>query len=152
VAEDAAAAGSPVPELDTSVSHSARIWNYWLGGTDNYAADRQAGDKVAEMLPIIVVQARADRAFLGRAVHYLAGAEGHRQFLDIGTGLPTADNTHEAAQRVAPMSTATCMIRRRSSPMRRGRSTWPSRLRWCSSASCTTCPTSMRRTPSSGGS
>jgi O-methyltransferase involved in polyketide biosynthesis len=104
VAEDAAAAASSVPELDTSVSHSARIWNYWLGGKDNYAVDRLAGDKVAEMLPIIVVQARADRAFLGRAIHYLAGAEGIRQFLDIGTGLPTADNTHEVAQRVAPES------------------------------------------------
>jgi O-methyltransferase involved in polyketide biosynthesis len=89
---------------DTTVSHSARIWNYWLGGKDNYAADRAAGDRVAAMLPIIVVQARADRAFLGRAIQYLAGEEGIRQFLDIGTGLPTADNTHEVAQRVAPRS------------------------------------------------
>jgi O-methyltransferase involved in polyketide biosynthesis len=87
--------------LDTTVSHSARIWNYWLGGKDNYAVDREAGDKVAAMLPIIVTQARADRAFLGRAVRYLAGEEGIRQFLDIGTGLPTADNTHQVAQRVA---------------------------------------------------
>jgi O-methyltransferase involved in polyketide biosynthesis len=90
--------------LDPSVSHSARIWNYWLGGKDNYAVDRAAGDRVAEMLPIIVVQARADRAFLGRAIRYLAGEAGIRQFLDIGTGLPTADNTHEVAQRVAPES------------------------------------------------
>jgi O-methyltransferase involved in polyketide biosynthesis len=90
--------------LDPSVSHSARIWNYWLGGKDNYAVDRAAGDGVAEMLPIIVVQARADRAFLGRAIRYLAGEAGIRQFLDIGTGLPTADNTHEVAQRVAPES------------------------------------------------
>jgi S-adenosyl methyltransferase len=88
--------------LDTSVSHSARIWNYWLGGKDNYAVDRIAGDRVAEMLPIIVTQARADRAFLGRAIRHLAGEEGIRQFLDIGTGLPTADNTHEVAQRIAP--------------------------------------------------
>jgi O-methyltransferase involved in polyketide biosynthesis len=87
--------------LDTTVSHSARIWNYWLGGKDNFAVDREAGDKVAAMLPIIVAQARADRAFLGRAVRYLAGQEGIRQFLDIGTGLPTADNTHQVAQRVA---------------------------------------------------
>ncbi len=92
----------PGPKLDTTVSHSARIWNYWLGGKDNYAVDREAGDKVAAMLPIIVAQARADRAFLGRAIRYLAGEEGIRQFLDIGTGLPTADNTHEVAQRVAP--------------------------------------------------
>jgi O-methyltransferase involved in polyketide biosynthesis len=98
----------PVPGeltgLDPTVSHSARIWNYWLGGKDNYAVDRAAGNKVAEMLPIIVIQARADRAFLGRAVRYLAGEAGIRQFLDIGTGLPTADNTHEVAQRVAPES------------------------------------------------
>lgn len=90
--------------LDTSVSHSARVWNYWLGGKDNFAADRVAGDKVAQMLPSIVAQARADRAFLGRAIRYLAGTEGVRQFLDIGTGLPTADNTHQVAQRVAPES------------------------------------------------
>ena len=87
---------------DTTVSHSARIWNYWLGGKDNFAVDREAGDRVAAMLPIIVTQARADRAYLGRAVRYLAGQAGIRQFLDIGTGLPTADNTHEVAQRVAP--------------------------------------------------
>ena len=101
MADDTAAA-RPNPKIDTTVSHSARIWNYWLGGKDNFAVDRQAGDKVAEMLPIIVTQARADRAFLGRAVRYLAGTEGIRQFLDVGTGLPTADNTHEVAQRVAP--------------------------------------------------
>jgi S-adenosyl methyltransferase len=102
VADDAAA--RPGLTLDTTVSHSARIWNYWLGGKDNYAVDREAGDKVAAMLPSIVAQARADRAFLGRAIRYLAGDEGVRQFLDIGTGLPTADNTHQVAQRVAPES------------------------------------------------
>jgi O-methyltransferase involved in polyketide biosynthesis len=104
VADDVAAPGPPDPGFDTTVAHSARIWNYWLGGKDNYAADRQAGDKVAVMLPSIVAQARADRAFLGRAIRYLAGEAGIRQFLDIGTGLPTADNTHEVAQRVAPES------------------------------------------------
>ncbi len=97
---DEAAAGQT--GLDPAVSHSARIWNYWLGGKDNFAADREAGDRVAAMLPIIVTQARADRAFLGRAVRYLAGQEGIRQFLDIGTGLPTADNTHQVAQQAAP--------------------------------------------------
>ena len=97
--DDAAAAQTG---LDTTVSHSARIWNYWLGGKDNFAVDREAGDRVAAMLPIIVTQARADRAFLGRAVRYLADQAGIRQFLDIGTGLPTADNTHQVAQRVAP--------------------------------------------------
>ena len=104
VADDAAAPAGPGPQMDTTVSHSARIWNYWLGGKDNYAVDRAAGDKVAAMLPSIVAQARADRAFLGRAVRYLAGEAGICQFLDIGTGLPTADNTHEVAQRVAPES------------------------------------------------
>jgi O-methyltransferase involved in polyketide biosynthesis len=103
MADDVAAA-KPGLKLDTTVSHSARIWNYWLGGKDNYAVDREAGDKVAAMLPSIVAQARADRAFLGRAIGYLAGEEGIRQFLDIGTGLPTADNTHEVAQRIAPPS------------------------------------------------
>src|SRR5262249_55928163 len=98
------AADRPGVKLDTTVSHSARIWNYWLGGKDNYAVDREAGDKVAALLPSIVAQARADRAFLGRAIRYLAGEEGIRQFLDIGTGLPTADNTHQVAQRVARQS------------------------------------------------
>ena len=98
------AAAQPGVKLDTTVSHSARIWNYWLGGKDNFAADRAAGDRVAAMLPGIVAQARADRAFLGRAIRYLAGEEGIRQFLDIGTGLPTADNTHQVAQREAPDS------------------------------------------------
>ena len=102
MADDAAA--RPGVKLDTTVSHSARIWNYWLGGKDNYAVDREAGDKVEAMLPSIVAQARADRAFLGRAIRYLAGEENIRQFLDIGTGLPTADNTHQVAQRVAPES------------------------------------------------
>jgi len=104
VADDTGAAAGLDAVIDTTVSHSARIWNYWLGGKDNFAADREAGDRVAAMLPIIVTQARADRAFLGRAIRYLAGEEGIRQFLDIGTGLPTAENTHEVAQRVAPAS------------------------------------------------
>jgi hypothetical protein len=103
VSDDAAAARAGL-KLDTTVSHSARIWNYWLGGKDNFAVDREAGDRVAAMLPSIVAQARADRAFLGRAIRYLAGEAGIRQFLDIGTGLPTAENTHEVAQRVAPRS------------------------------------------------
>jgi hypothetical protein len=91
-------------KIDTTVGHSARVWNYWLGGKDNYPADREAGDKVAETYPDIVQIARAARAFLTRAVTHLAGEAGIRQFLDIGTGLPTADNTHEVAQRVAPES------------------------------------------------
>jgi hypothetical protein len=90
--------------IDTSVSHVARIWNYWLGGRDNYPVDREVGDQIVAMLPDVPVLARASRAFLSRAVRYLAGEAGVRQFLDIGTGLPTVDNTHEVAQRVAPES------------------------------------------------
>ena len=90
--------------IDTTVPHSARIWNYWLGGKDNYAADREAGDQYREIFPGIVEVACASRTFLTRAVRYLAGEAGIRQFLDIGTGLPTVDNTHEVAQRVAPDS------------------------------------------------
>ena len=90
--------------IDTTVPHSARIWNYWLGGKDNYAVDREAGDQFSAIYPGIVDIARADRAFLGRVVRFLAGEAGVRQFLDVGTGLPTADNTHQVAQRVAPES------------------------------------------------
>ncbi|MEV3927212.1 SAM-dependent methyltransferase [Actinomadura coerulea] len=88
--------------IDTSVPHSARIWNYWLGGKDNYPADRKAGDDYLREFPHMEQLARAQRAFHGRAVRYLADEAGIRQFLDIGTGLPTLDNTHEVAQRVAP--------------------------------------------------
>src|SRR4051812_21547725 len=89
-------------KIDTSVLHSARIWNYWLGGKDNYPVDREAGDAYTKVFPGIVELARQDRHFLGRVVRFLAGEAGIRQFLDIGTGLPTVDNTHEVAQRVAP--------------------------------------------------
>ncbi len=95
---------SPVPRIDTSVSHSARVWNYWLGGKDHYPVDRQVGDRVAEMYPDIVQLARAARSFLTRAVRYLASEAGIRQFLDIGTGLPTVNNTHQVAQSIAPES------------------------------------------------
>jgi O-methyltransferase involved in polyketide biosynthesis len=89
------------PKIDTSVPHTARIWNYWLGGKDHFAADREVGEQVRALLPDIVTSARADRAFLRRAVRYLVGEVGIRQFLDIGTGLPTANNTHEVAQATA---------------------------------------------------
>ena len=92
------------PEIDTSVPHSARIWNYWLGGKDNYPVDREAGDQFGAVFPGIVDVTRASRQFLIRAVRFLAGEVEIRQFLDIGTGLPTAENTHEVAQRVAPES------------------------------------------------
>jgi SAM-dependent methyltransferase len=83
---------------------TARIWNYWLGGTDNFAVDRQVGDQIRAAFPDIVDNARASRAFLVRAVSYVTAEAGLRQFLDVGTGLPTADNTHEVAQRLAPES------------------------------------------------
>jgi len=91
-------------KLNTDVPHSARVWNYWLGGKDNFAVDRAVGDQVRAVFPEIVESARHSRAFLRRAVTYLAGTAGVRQFLDIGTGLPTADNTHEVAQRVVPQA------------------------------------------------
>jgi hypothetical protein len=90
--------------IDTTVPHSARIWNYWLGGKDNYAVDREAGDQFSAIYPGIVDIARADRAFLGRVIRFLAGEAGVRQFLDVGTGLPTANNTHQVAQSVAPQA------------------------------------------------
>jgi trans-aconitate methyltransferase len=92
------------PDIDASVAHQARVYNYWLGGKDNFAADREVGDKAMQANPDLVVAARANRAFLGRAVHFLAAEAGIRQFLDIGTGIPSANNTHEVAQRVAPGS------------------------------------------------
>ncbi|MCL3997760.1 SAM-dependent methyltransferase [Streptomyces lavenduligriseus] len=90
------------PAIDTSVPHSARIWNYWLGGKDNYPVDEAAGDAYTAVFPGIVTIARGSRAFLRRAITHLVTEAGIRQFLDIGTGLPTAENTHEVAQRLAP--------------------------------------------------
>jgi O-methyltransferase involved in polyketide biosynthesis len=92
----------PRSGIDSSVPHSARIWNYWLGGKDNYPVDREAGDQWLATAPEIRDIARASREFLARAVRHLVEQEGVRQFLDVGTGLPTADNTHEVAQRHAP--------------------------------------------------
>jgi hypothetical protein len=90
------------PEIDATVPNSARIWNYWLGGKDHYPVDREAGDEYQAIYPEIVQVARASRQFLARAVLYLAGEAQVQQFLDIGTGLPTFNNTHDVAQRVAP--------------------------------------------------
>jgi O-methyltransferase involved in polyketide biosynthesis len=90
------------PIINSSVPHSARIWNYWLGGKDCYEIDRQVGDQIAEANPAILDVARAQRAFLVRAVEYLITETDIRQFLDVGTGLPTANNTHEVAQRLVP--------------------------------------------------
>jgi len=91
-------------KLDSGVPNSARIWNYWLGGKANFAVDREAGDQFRKDFPGVVDTAREVRAFLVRAVTYLAGEAGIRQFVDIGAGLPTSDNTHEVAQRIAPDS------------------------------------------------
>jgi S-adenosyl methyltransferase len=99
-AAGAAAAGQPV--FDTSVANPARIWDYWLGGKDHFEADREAADKVIEVLPTMPLLARLARRQQIETVRLLAGRYGIRQFLDIGTGLPTADNTHEIAQRATP--------------------------------------------------
>ena len=90
------------PQIDTSVASIARIYDYWLGGKDNFKADREAAELMIQQYPDIVTGVRKNRAFLGRAVHYLAAEAGIRQFLDIGTGLPSSNNTHEVAQRAAP--------------------------------------------------
>ncbi|MDL4775458.1 MULTISPECIES: SAM-dependent methyltransferase [Thermomonosporaceae] len=89
-------------KLDTSVPHSARMWNYLLGGKDHYPVDQAAADRITAVFPGMVDITRHSRAFIGRTVRLLAGERGIRQFLDIGTGLPTADNTHEIAQRADP--------------------------------------------------
>jgi trans-aconitate methyltransferase len=92
------------PTFDTGVAHLARVYNYWLGGKDNYAADRAAGDAAIAAYPDLVASVRANRAFLARSVRYLVTRAGIRQFLDIGTGIPSANNTHEVAQAQAPDS------------------------------------------------
>jgi hypothetical protein len=127
--------------IDTSVAHPARVYDYWLGGQNNYPADRAAGAAAAEANPNILIGVRANRSFLRRAVRYLAAGPGIRQFLDIGAGLPSANGTREVAQAVAPQarivyaprkgrppsSTPTRVIRRRSCGRRPGPSTSASR-------------------------
>jgi hypothetical protein len=90
--------------FDTSVAHQARMYDFVLGGKDNYAADRAAVEAGLKVWPDMAFAMRANRAFLGRAVRYLAGEAGMRQFLDIGTGIPTSGNTHEIVQAIAPQS------------------------------------------------
>ena len=101
--------GAPLPatqdepvDFDTSVAHIARVYDYWLGGKDNFAADRAAAERVLEAKPGIRDNVRANRRFLAKAVRYLTAEAGIQQFLDIGTGIPTANNTHEVAQAVRP--------------------------------------------------
>ena len=90
--------------LDTGVAHISRVYNYWLGGKDHFAADREAAELVVASYPTVLDSVRAQREFLGRAVNFLADQVGIRQFLDIGTGLPSANNTHEVAQQAAPQA------------------------------------------------
>jgi hypothetical protein len=100
--EQAAPAAEQSVSFDTSVAHMARVYDYWLGGKDNFAADRAAAEQAIAVNPGILRDVRANRAYLARAVRYLAAECGIRQFLDLGTGIPTANNTHEVAQSVAP--------------------------------------------------
>jgi S-adenosyl methyltransferase len=109
VTQDSRQGGNPagdrgLPAFDTHVPNPARIWNYWVGGKDNFAADRAAADKVLEAMPVMPLIARLVRRFLIEVVYRLGDGYGIRQFLDIGTGLPTADNTHDVAQRAAAES------------------------------------------------
>jgi hypothetical protein len=96
--------GPPPPGLDVSTPHPARVWNYWLGGRDFFAADRAAGEEISREFPHLAQTARAERAFLVRAVRFLVGPARIRQFLDVGAGLPAGGNTHEIAQGIAPDS------------------------------------------------
>jgi len=95
---------SEPPPFDTSVAHQARIYDYLLGGKDNYAADRAAAEATLKVWPEFAFAAQSNRAFLGRVIRYLAADAGIRQFLDVGTGIPTAGNTHQIAQAIAPES------------------------------------------------
>ncbi|WP_225730245.1 MULTISPECIES: SAM-dependent methyltransferase [unclassified Nocardia] len=100
---DSYLSGTGLPtRIDTTVAHEARVYDYWLGGKDNYPADRALGDAIASHIPAIRTMAMANRAFLARSVRYLVTEAGITQFLDIGTGIPTAGNTHEVAQRFDP--------------------------------------------------
>jgi hypothetical protein len=94
--------GTSLRDIDTTVAHPARVYDYWLGGKDNFAADRAAAEEVLRARPAIRLNVRSNRAFLARSVRYLASEAGITQFLDIGTGIPSANNTHEVAQSVAP--------------------------------------------------
>lgn len=164
--------------FDTTVAHASRIYDYWLGGKDNFAADRAVAEEIIAVRPTILRDIRANRAFLGRAVRFLAAGAGIRQFLDVGTGLPTSPNVHEVAQTAAPecrvvyvdndpivLSHARALLT--SSPhgacayldadlkdtakiLAEAAQTLdsPSRSRSCSSGCCTWCPTPRTRTGS----
>ena len=102
--EDSRIAGAPAAGIDVTRPHTARMYDYYLGGKNHYAADRELADKVLAAMPSARTAARENRAFMGRAVRFLAAEIGIRQFLDIGTGLPTSGSVHEVAQAVAPSS------------------------------------------------
>jgi len=93
-----------MPGFDVKVSTSARVWNYWVGGKDNFAADRELGERTLQAYPNLIYSVRANRAFLARSVRFLVAEAGIRQFLDIGTGIPANNNTHQVAQRIVPDS------------------------------------------------
>ncbi len=95
-------ARTPRQRLDTSLPHPGRVWDYWLGGSENFAADREVGDRITAVCPELPIIARAERQFIGRSVTLLADDLGVDQFLDIGTGIPTEGNTHLVAQKVNP--------------------------------------------------
>ena len=97
------------PTVDTTVAHSARRYDYWLGGKDNFAADRESGDAIAAAFPTVRTAVIENRRFVRRAVAFLAGHAGIQQFLDIGTGIPTSPNVHEIAQAIAPASRVVCV-------------------------------------------
>src|SRR5215472_8031250 len=103
-AEDGGASKGGPPQFDTGVAHQSRMYDYLLGGKDNYAADRAATEAALKVYPEWAFTARANRAFLGRTVRFFAAEAGITQFLDIGTGIPTAGNTHQVAQAIAPES------------------------------------------------
>jgi len=133
-------------EINTNIPQSARVYDYWLGGKDNFPADRALGDAIAEQVPTIRTMVRGQRAFLGRAVRWLAGEAGIRQFLDIGTGIPSAGNVHEVAQEIAPEA--------RVLYVDNARSCWPTPGPWSpaptpgrSSSSRPTCASPRRSWP-----
>ena len=138
-----------MPDIDSSVPHIARVYDYWLGGKDNFAADRALGEKTLAAYPNLVFSVRANRAFLARAVRFLAAEMGIRQFLDIGTGIPTANNTHEVAQRVAPQPALRPDVPPRAPSVPAPHGPVPE-LGWAelraAVAACTRCPLSATRT------
>ena len=94
--------GSAPPRIDTSRPHPARMYDFYLGGKDNYAVDREAAAALLRVVPEAGDIARENRAFLGRVVRYLVGEAGIRQIIDIGTGIPAAGNVHEVAHQIEP--------------------------------------------------